>query len=177
MLARRSIPALLVALALAAGLVLAACGSGSGETTGGPSIAPVAPGAGEPDSTPAPAGEDTAPSGEDAAPTTEEGGGAAGQGSEVPPGQQEAPVGVRAEVCEIGEAGNGEVRVSGIPCDFGRLVVIGWNMNEACDAPADASRTSCKLGGFTCLGARTGRGLAVTCAARGRSVAFLAKPR
>jgi hypothetical protein len=88
---------------------------------------------------------------------------------------EQAPPGVRAEPCRSDDAGGGEVRVTGVPCGFGRLVVTGWHKNEACDPPPGASRTSCKLGGFTCLGAATGQGLAVTCATSGRSVAFIAK--
>jgi hypothetical protein len=34
---------------------------------------------------------------------------------------------------------------------------------------------SCRVGGFICLGAVTGRGVAVTCAAPGRSVAFIGR--
>jgi hypothetical protein len=130
----RSISAALAALALAATLGLAACGSDSETTT----------------------------SESQGATTTE---------------SQGAPLGARADVCKSDESADGEVRVTGAPCALGRSVVKGWHRSDACAAPADASRPACRLGGFICLGVRTGQGLAVTCAARGRSVAFLAKPR
>jgi hypothetical protein len=87
---------------------------------------------------------------------------------------QEAPIGVRAKSCEGGGSGGG-IRVTGVPCALGRLLVSGWYKNDACAAPKGASRTSCKLGLFTCLGAVTDRGVAVTCAAPGRSVAFIGR--
>jgi hypothetical protein len=87
--------------------------------------------------------------------------------------EQEAPIGARATSCESG--GGGELRVTGVPCGFGRLLVSGWYKNDACSSPAGASRTSCKLGPFTCLGAATDRGLAVTCASKTASVAFVGK--
>jgi len=87
---------------------------------------------------------------------------------------QEAPLGVRAKACD-GSGSSGEVRVTGVSCDLGRTLVAGWHENGECSAPKDASRTSCRLGRFICLGAMTGRGVAVTCAAPGRSVAFIGR--
>ena len=89
---------------------------------------------------------------------------------------QEAPIGVRARSCK-GDGSGGEVRVTGVPCGLGHLLVAAWYKDDACSSPAGASRTSCRLGVFTCLGAATDRGLAVSCAAPGRSISFLAKPR
>jgi hypothetical protein len=91
------------------------------------------------------------------------------------PGGQEAPIGARAKACADGSVSGGEVRVTGIPCGLGRMLVAGWYKNSECSSPAGASRTSCKLGNFTCLGLNADRGLAVTCAGPGRSVAFVAK--
>jgi hypothetical protein len=88
---------------------------------------------------------------------------------------QEAPAGVRAKSCE-GGGSSGEIRVTGAPCGLGRLLVAAWYKNGACASPPGASRTSCRLGVFTCLGAATDRGLAVSCAGAGRSVSFIAKP-
>jgi hypothetical protein len=91
----------------------------------------------------------------------------------TPPGQ-EAPIGVRARRCD-GAGSSGEVRVTGVSCDLGRTLVAGWHKNENCSAPGSASRTSCRLGRFICLGAVTDGGVAVTCAAPGRSVAFVGR--
>jgi hypothetical protein len=89
--------------------------------------------------------------------------------------KQEAPIGARAERCGGDTAAGGEVRVTGASCKLGRELVAGWYKDSACSAPKGASRTSCKLGKFTCLGAVTDRGVAVTCAAPGRSVAFIGR--
>jgi hypothetical protein len=87
---------------------------------------------------------------------------------------QEAPVGVRAKSCN-GTGSGGEVRVTGVSCELGRSLVAGWYKDGSCSGPKGASRTSCALGRFTCLGAVTARGIAVTCAAPGRSVAFIGR--
>ena len=98
-----------------------------------------------------------------------------GTTSAAPEKIQEAPVGVRADRCGEGATGDGEVRVTGVSCELGRELVAGWYKDSACSAPEGASRTSCKLGEFSCLGAVTDRGVAVTCAAPGRSVAFIGR--
>ena len=89
----------------------------------------------------------------------------------------EAPQGARAERCGEGATSGGEIRVTGVSCELGRELVAGWHKNRACASPPGASRTSCKLGRFSCLGAVAARGIAVTCAGPGRSVAFIGKPR
>jgi hypothetical protein len=89
--------------------------------------------------------------------------------------KQEAPVSVRADRCGEGATAGGEVRVTGVSCELGRSLVAGWYKDGACSAPQGASRTSCRLGEFICLGAVTDRGVAVTCAAPGRSVAFIGR--
>jgi hypothetical protein len=84
------------------------------------------------------------------------------------------PIGVRAKGC--GAAGSsGAVRVTGVSCELGRSLVSRWHKNRGCAASQGASRLSCRLGRFVCLGAATDRGVAVTCAAPGRSVAFVAR--
>jgi hypothetical protein len=92
------------------------------------------------------------------------------------PGGQEAPVGVRAKSCTIGQSSGGELRVTGVSCGLGRSVVAGWYKDSACSSPKGASRTSCKLGAFTCFGAVVDRGVAVTCVGPGRSVSFIGRP-
>jgi hypothetical protein len=92
------------------------------------------------------------------------------------PGGQEAPVGVRAKNCMVGQSSGGLLRVTGVSCELGRSIVAGWYKDSACANPQGASRTSCKLGAFTCLGAVADRGVAVTCAGPGRSVSFIGQP-
>lgn len=81
----------------------------------------------------------------------------------------EAPIGVQAKSCK-GE--DGEIRVTGVDCSFGRAIVASWHKDSRCFEPEGASRTSCKLGKLTCLGVSASRGFAVTCATTGRSIAF-----
>jgi hypothetical protein len=90
---------------------------------------------------------------------------------------QQAPAGAQAHKCGGSGARVGEMRVTGVPCGLGNLLAAAWYKNGKCSSPADASRTSCRLGDFTCLGVRTDHGLAVDCAGRGRSISFVAKPR
>jgi hypothetical protein len=87
---------------------------------------------------------------------------------------QEAPVGVRAPSCNA-TGSSGEVRVTGVSCELGRSLVAGWYKDGDCSATEGASRMHCRLGRFVCLGAATDRGIAVTCAAPGRSVAFIGR--
>jgi hypothetical protein len=87
----------------------------------------------------------------------------------------EAPVGVRAKSCKGASDAASEIRVTGVSCATGRSTVAAWSRNGGCSSPAGASRTSCKLGGLTCLGAVTDRGVAVTCAEAGRSISFVGK--
>lgn len=87
-----------------------------------------------------------------------------------------APPGASARSCEGTVAGTGQLRVTGIGCDVGRGVVAVWANKPACSSPADASRFSCSVyDGYRCLGAATERGIAVSCARPGSSVAFVAK--
>ena len=90
--------------------------------------------------------------------------------------RQEAPGRRPSQRCKSSASVDGEVRVTGVPCELDRSFAA-WHKNGDCSAPEGASRTSCKLGRFICLGAVTDRGLAVNCAAPGRSMAFIAKPR
>jgi hypothetical protein len=88
----------------------------------------------------------------------------------------EAPVGVRAKPCS-GETATTELRVTGVSCDTGRFTVAAWSRNPRCAPPAGASRSSCRMGRLTCLGAVTDRGVAVTCAEAGRSISFIGRHR
>lgn len=87
-----------------------------------------------------------------------------------------APPGASVRACgETTVAGTSGTRVTGIGCDVGRGIVAAWARKPACPPPAGASRSSCSLGdGYRCLAAATDRGIAVSCARPGASVAFLA---
>jgi hypothetical protein len=86
-----------------------------------------------------------------------------------------APPGAAARSCEGVAAGAGELRVTGVGCDVGRGVVAAWVNEGACSHPASASRHTCTAGGYRCHGARTDRGVAVSCARPGHSIAFVAR--
>ncbi len=96
--------------------------------------------------------------------TTEAGGGAT---------TSEAPAGAAAENCPGAAAGVADLRVTGVSCDTGRGVVTSWSTKSGCRG--GASRTSCAVAAYRCLGARTDRGLAVSCARPGRSISFVAR--
>jgi hypothetical protein len=87
-----------------------------------------------------------------------------------------APVGASAQSCEGAVAGIDQLRVTGSGCDVGRGVALNWADKPACSRPSDASRWSCALpGGYRCLAATVGQGIAVSCSHPGRSVSFVAK--
>lgn len=83
-----------------------------------------------------------------------------------------APPGATVRACTA--AGVTGLRVSGVSCARARKVASGWDGKRICRAPRGASRTSCSVDGFRCLGTSTERGLAVSCAEPGRSLSFLA---
>ena len=87
----------------------------------------------------------------------------------------EAPPGATARACEGTVAGVTDLRVTGIGCDAGDAVAASWKEEPSCAAPADASRFSCAVpNGYRCIGASAGRGITVSCARPGASVAFIA---
>lgn len=87
-----------------------------------------------------------------------------------------APPGASAQSCEGTVAGTGQLRVTGIGCDVGRGVVAAWADKPSCSPGGEASRVSCTAqSDYRCLGAATDRGIAVSCARPGSSVAFLAR--
>lgn len=86
-----------------------------------------------------------------------------------------APIGASARRCADAVAGVEGLRVSGVGCAEGHGIVASWADARRCSDPAGASRFSCPIAGYRCLGAATDRGIAVTCASPGRSVSFVAR--
>jgi hypothetical protein len=86
-----------------------------------------------------------------------------------------APVGASARTCATRAAGAESLRATGVSCGLARRVMYGWQRRGSCAAPAGASRSACTSRSYRCLGARTDRGVAVSCSRRGRSIAFLAR--
>ncbi len=105
-------------------------------------------------------------------------GGAAAGGSQAPPAARTptAPAGATARSCgNTTVAGTEQLRVAGVGCAIGRGVVAAWVNKRACLGPAGASRPACSVSDYRCLGVRTSRGTAVSCAQPGRSISFVAK--
>jgi hypothetical protein len=86
-----------------------------------------------------------------------------------------APVGAAAKSCDTYAVDAEGLRAAGLSCKQARQVMYGWQRQPACAKPAGASRTSCLTRSYRCLGARTDRGIAVSCARSGESVAFIVK--
>jgi hypothetical protein len=86
-----------------------------------------------------------------------------------------APVGASARSCDNGAVDANGLRAVGVSCGRARQVMFGWRRDRSCARPSGASRTSCSTGSYRCLGARTDRGVAVSCSRPGESVAFVAR--
>lgn len=87
----------------------------------------------------------------------------------------EAPAGASAAACDSYAVDAEGLRVTGLSCEQGRQVMFGWQRAEGCGLIGDASRGACSVRSYRCLATRTGRGISVSCAQPGRSVAFVAK--
>jgi hypothetical protein len=143
---RFAVPIAIVCLAAA---LLAGCGGSSGGGTGGSATG----------------GETTGSTG----------GGQAGQAAESPSGAS-APAGASARACPIDAAATAGLRVTAVSCGEGQRVVLGWRRGSGCAPAAGASQAGCSVRGYRCVATATDRGLSVSCARPGRSIAFTAKP-
>ena len=92
----------------------------------------------------------------------------------VPP---KAPAGATAKSCDTDAADAEGLRATGIACDQARQVLYGWQRQHSCSLPNGASRGSCLTRSYRCQAVRGDRGLAISCARAGQSVAFISKPR
>jgi hypothetical protein len=108
-------------------------------------------------------GDETHPEG-----TAGESPGAATESAPSP--SSEAPPGVRARKC------GPKIRATGVDCATAEAVAGEWEGEQSCQPKAGASRFSCSLGPYRCIGTVTGRGRAVFCARAGRSIVFATKP-
>jgi hypothetical protein len=85
------------------------------------------------------------------------------------------PIGASARSCGAQAADVEGLRATGIPCELARRAMYGWQRETSCALATGASRGSCQIRSYRCQAVRAGRGLAVSCARPGQSVAFLAK--
>jgi hypothetical protein len=86
-----------------------------------------------------------------------------------------APVGATAKSCGTRAPGFQALRVTGATCPLARRVMHGWQRIYSCASPAGASRHACTAGSYRCASVRTDRGVAVSCAGPGQSVAFISR--
>lgn len=88
-----------------------------------------------------------------------------------------APAGAAAASCKAHPSAAEDLRATGIPCGQARRALRGWKRERSCSLPADASRGSCAIRSYRCLATRTDRGIAVSCARAGQSLAFTVRRR
>lgn len=86
----------------------------------------------------------------------------------------EAPPGATAQSCKATVRSVGALRATGISCQTAAQVAAGWTASSGCAPSGNSSRTSCSIGRYRCLGLHADRGIAVSCAAPGHSISFLA---
>jgi len=100
-----------------------------------------------------------------------------GELRESPPAASgsEAPAGAAARACDTFAVDAHGLRVTGLSCKQGRQLMFGWQRAEGCGLINGASRGACSVRSYRCLATRTERGVSVSCAQPGRSVAFVAK--
>jgi hypothetical protein len=96
-------------------------------------------------------------------------------GAEPPASQPTAPAGATAQSCETEAVDAKALRATGISCGEARQLMFSWQRSAACATPSGASRSACSTGSYRCLATETARGVAVSCARPGRSIAFIAK--
>lgn len=87
----------------------------------------------------------------------------------------EAPAGATARACDTYAVDAQGLRVTGLSCKQGRQVMFGWQRAEGCGLIGSASRGACTVRSYRCLATRTDRGVSVSCAQPGRSIAFTAQ--
>jgi hypothetical protein len=86
-----------------------------------------------------------------------------------------APAGASARACVIDAAGASALRVTGVSCGTGQKTATAWQRDASCKPARGGSEAGCTVGAYRCIATATDRGLAVSCARRGHSIAFTAK--
>jgi hypothetical protein len=86
-----------------------------------------------------------------------------------------APAGAIAIGCQTHTADAEGLRATAVSCADARQLLFAWQRASGCASSPGASRSACTVGSYRCIGARTDRGLAVSCAKPGQSIAFVAK--
>jgi hypothetical protein len=102
--------------------------------------------------------------------STDTGSGAAPQG-----GAATAPAGASAQSCGAGVAETEALRATGISCAEAKAVLLAWQRDDRCAGSQGISHIACTVRSYRCIATRTDRGLAVSCARPGGSIAFISK--
>lgn len=86
-----------------------------------------------------------------------------------------APPGASAAGCETEATDAEALSATAVSCEEARGVMLAWQREAGCAAGAGASHSACTVRSYRCIATRTDRGLAVSCARPGHSIAFIAK--
>lgn len=90
-------------------------------------------------------------------------------------GATTAPAGASATSCETDAVDAEALRATAVSCEEARGVLFAWQRVPSCAGSPSASHSACTVRSYRCIGSRTERGLAVSCARPGRSIAFVAR--
>jgi hypothetical protein len=104
-------------------------------------------------------------------------GGSSGSDSSAAPqrGAATAPAGASAQSCGVRVAGVEELHATGITCGNAKAVLLAWQRSDGCVGSQGISHIACTVRSYRCIATRTDRGLSVSCARPGRSLAFISK--
>lgn len=86
-------------------------------------------------------------------------------------GQLGAPPGARVQGCPARIGAATHVRATGLHCPQAVQAIQRWVQFD-CLPTGGESRAGCEVKPFRCITVASGRGYSVSCAARGRSIAF-----
>jgi hypothetical protein len=86
-----------------------------------------------------------------------------------------APAGASAQSCETQAVDAEALRATGLGCDQAGRLMLAWQRDPGCAPAKGASRSSCTVSSYRCLGVVAAEGVAVSCAQPGRSIAFVAR--
>jgi hypothetical protein len=90
-------------------------------------------------------------------------------------GAATAPAGASAQSCDAGVAETESLRATGISCGAAKAVLLAWQRDDGCVGSQGISQIACTVRSYRCIATRTDRGLSVSCARPGRSVAFISR--
>ncbi|HSS32507.1 MAG TPA: hypothetical protein VLL27_04425 [Solirubrobacterales bacterium] len=90
-------------------------------------------------------------------------------------GATTAPAGASAQSCKVRVAGVEALRATGVSCGDAKGVILAWQRSDGCVGSQGISHVACSIRSYRCIATRTDRGLSVSCARPGRSLAFISK--